>query len=116
MIVAVIDSAQVNIELSSREAWGNGVLPPPQPADREPVFSGTLLLAAALCTLGPGGWEGKRSPWEASWGHASPAWSSPYCPHFGGTPVLREAEGIAFLSSQSVFPLAQNENGQTISI
>lgn len=34
----------------------------------------------------------------------------------GALPFFREAEGIVFLSSQSVFPLAQNENGQTISI
>lgn len=105
MIVAVIDSAQVNIELSTREAWGNGVLPPPQPADREPVFSGTLLLAAALCTLGPGGWEGKRSPWEASGGHASPAWSSPYCPHFGGTPVLPGSRGDCVFKLSVCLPL-----------
>lgn len=67
MIVAVIDSAQVNTELSSREAWGGGALFRP-PACREGVLlTGTLLLAATVCTFSPRGWEGTWSPRAAGW-------------------------------------------------
>lgn len=68
MIVAVIDSAQVNTELSSQEAWGCGALLRP-PACRERVLlTGTLLLlAATVCTFGPRGWEGTWSPRAAGW-------------------------------------------------
>ena len=55
MIVAVIDSAQVNTELSS-QVCREGVL-----------LTGALLLAAAVCTFGPRGWEGMWSPRAAGW-------------------------------------------------
>lgn len=113
MIVAVIDSAQVNTELSSREAWGHRALLPP-PACREGVLpTGTLLLAATVCTFGPRGWEGTWSPQGSRLGIGQSCLGFPlFSMLWGHSCSSGKPRGLLF-SSPLVFPLAQNKNGQT---
>ena len=77
MIVGVIDSAQVNTELSSREAWGHRALLPP-PACREGVLpTGALLLAATVVYLRPQGLGRSMEPQGGRLGIGQSCWGFP---------------------------------------
>ena len=84
MIVAVIDSAQVNTELPSREAWGGGALLRP-PACREGVLlTGTLLLAATVCTFRPNAGRERGAPGRQAGCRPVPL----------GVPLILHASGV----------------------
>lgn len=68
MIVAVIDSAQVNTELSSQEAWGHGAPLPPPCLQREGVLLTGAPAPGSQCVyLRPQGLGRNVEPQAAGW-------------------------------------------------
>lgn len=95
MIVAVIDSAQVHIELSSSEVWEAGL---EIGASASPPGLQRARAAPGCCCvhLTPWGWEGKQGPREA--GRLAVPQGFSFSIFFGHFCFTGKVKGLVFFS------------------